>query len=136
MFSFASGIKIGVIGLSTIYTPNTTDAFNKGKFPQYKFLDYKDVVINESKKLKKAGANAVLVVAHVGNDCNTSNVYGIWTNTTKQNECGVKDEATNLIDALPAGTIDGILQGHRHKFAHHFYKSTVFLIQMFPFWAL
>lgn len=45
LFEFASGIRIGVIGLSTIYTPITTNAFKDGKFPQYKFLDYKDVVV-------------------------------------------------------------------------------------------
>jgi UDP-2,3-diacylglucosamine pyrophosphatase LpxH len=25
-----------------------------------------------------------------------------------------------LISKLPAGTVDGVVQGHRHKFAHHF----------------
>jgi hypothetical protein len=27
---------------------------------------------------------------------------------------------TKLLDALPKGTIDGVLQGHRHVIAHHF----------------
>lgn len=35
----------------------------------------------------------------------------------------MNDQATQLIDSLPAGTIDGLLQGHRHKFAHHFRKG-------------
>ena len=46
MYAFSSGIKIGVIGLSTVFTPITTNAFKKGLFPEYKFLDYKDIVIN------------------------------------------------------------------------------------------
>lgn len=25
-----------------------------------------------------------------------------------------------LIKSLPAGTIDGVVQGHRHTFSHHF----------------
>lgn len=33
MFEVANGIKIGVIGLSTIETPSTTDAFSSGLFP-------------------------------------------------------------------------------------------------------
>lgn len=37
------------------------------------------------------------------------------------------DEVSLLIDSLPAGTIDAILQGHRHKFAHHFYKGVPYL---------
>jgi len=54
-------------------------------------LDYKDIVINESKKLKKAGADAVLIVAHLGNDCNVTNKFGKWTKDTKQDPCGVED---------------------------------------------
>lgn len=74
--------------------------------------------------MKKAGAHAVLVLAHLGNDCNISNTYGKWTKDTKQADCGVpNDEATKLISDLPEGTIDGLLQGHRHKFAHHFIKG-------------
>lgn len=46
IYEFPSGIRIGVIGLSTIETPATTNGFADGSFPQYKFLDYKDVVIN------------------------------------------------------------------------------------------
>lgn len=124
LYSFSSGIKIGVIGLSTIFTPITTNAFKNKLFPDYKFLQYKDIVVSQSQKLKKAGADAVLIVAHLGNDCNVTNKYGRWTKDTKQEPCGVQDEATMLINALPNGTIDGIIQGHRHKFAHHFYKGT------------
>ena len=124
MFELSSGIRVGVIGLSTIETPSTTNAFKEKLFPQYKFEAYKDVVVTEAAKLRKAGANAVLLSAHVGNGCFTSNQYGIWKESTKQEDCGVDDEATMLIDALPKGTIDGFLQGHRHKFAHHFHKGT------------
>lgn len=74
--------------------------------------------------MKKAGANAVLIVGHLGNDCKTGNTYGKWTVDTKQEECGAEDEVSQLINALPTGTIDGIIQGHRHKFAHHFLKGT------------
>jgi 2',3'-cyclic-nucleotide 2'-phosphodiesterase (5'-nucleotidase family) len=119
LYTFKSGIKIGVIGLSTIYSAHTSTGFTSGKFPAYKFLEYKDIIINESKHLKKSGANAVLVLGHLGNNCNTTNTNGNWTVDTKQDEC-TNDEASNLIESLPNGTIDGLLQGHRHKFAHHF----------------
>jgi len=46
IFSFANGVKIGVIGLATIETPTTTAAFQKGLFPKYKFLAYKQIVID------------------------------------------------------------------------------------------
>ena len=48
-------------------------------------------MIAESKKLRKAGANAVLVLGHIGNDCDVNNTYGIWVNTTKQQDCDNTD---------------------------------------------
>ena len=30
---------------------------------------------------------------------------------------------SKLINDLPEGTIDGVVQGHRHKFSHHFIKG-------------
>lgn len=91
-----------MIGLSTIFTPQTTNAFKNNLFPDYKFLEYKDIVINESKKLKKAGAHSVLIVAHLGNDCSIGNTYGKWNKDTPQPDCGIpEDEATKLISSLP-----------------------------------
>ena len=66
LYEFKSGIRIGVIGLSTIETPSTTAAFSNGLFPAYKFLEYLQIVQDESKKLRAKGANAVLLVTHIG----------------------------------------------------------------------
>lgn len=30
---------------------------------------------------------------------------------------------SKLINSLPNGTIDAVVQGHRHKFSHHFIKG-------------
>ncbi len=76
--------------------------------------------MNESKKLRRAGANAVLIVGHLGNFCNITNKFGFWTKDTQQADCGDFGEVSKLLTALPAGTVDGIIQGHAHKFAHHF----------------
>ncbi len=65
-------------------TPSTTGAFNDGSFPAYKFLDYAPIVLERSKRLRKAGANAVIIVSHVGNDCNADNTFGIWDEVTPQ----------------------------------------------------
>jgi UDP-2,3-diacylglucosamine pyrophosphatase LpxH len=75
------------------------------------------------------------VLGHLGNDCSIGNKYGNWTKDTRQPECGIDDEATKLINALPTGTIDGIIQGHRHKFAHHFLKGIQSTIKAFLIWA-
>ena len=115
-----------MIGLSTIFTPITTGAFVKGKFPKYQFLAYRNIVIRESKRLRKEGANAVVLIAHVGDMCSGSFKYRIWKKETKQKECQ-RGEITRLIDSLPAKTVDGIVQGHAHVVAHHFRKGIPYM---------
>lgn len=34
---------------------------------------------------------------------------------------------TKLIDSLPKGTINGVVQGHRHKMAHHYRKDIPYI---------
>ena len=131
LFTFESGIKIGVIGLATMETPSTTAGFTKGLFPKYNFLDYKDVVIAEAAKLRKSGANAVILVGHVGNYCGANFEYKIWTKDTPQPECA-EDEITHLIKALPKNTIQGVVQGHRHVVSHVFIEGTLVSTQEFP----
>jgi 2',3'-cyclic-nucleotide 2'-phosphodiesterase (5'-nucleotidase family) len=80
-----------VIGLSTIETPTTTNAFNSGLFPKYQFLDYLSVVEQESKKLRRKGADAVLLTTHVGDECPLNLTYGFWTVSTPQNGCQLGD---------------------------------------------
>lgn len=45
-----------------------------------------------------------------------------------QNDCPDTDEISMLIDSLPEGTINGIVQGHRHKVAHHWRKGKLITI--------
>ena len=123
LFSLKSGIKIGVIGLSTLETPSTTSAFNDGSFPAYQFLQYAPIVLERSARLKELGADAVLIVSHVGNDCNADNTYGVWDRYSEQSSQCSSDEITALLEALPVGTVDGVIQGHRHKFSHHFIRG-------------
>jgi 2',3'-cyclic-nucleotide 2'-phosphodiesterase (5'-nucleotidase family) len=110
-----------VIGLSTIETPATTATFNDGTFPAYKFLEYAPIVQERSSRLRQAGANAVVIVSHVGNNCDADNTFGVWLESTPQkSNCTASDEIGQLLKALPTGTIDGVVQGHRHRFSHHF----------------
>lgn len=52
LYELPCGIKIGVIGLTTLETPYTTATFINGKFPAYSFLDYKDIVISRAANLR------------------------------------------------------------------------------------
>lgn len=115
-----NGIKIGLIGLSTIETPSTTE----GDVKDLEFEYYADIVIKESENLRNQGANAVVVLGHLGltckNDANDVKYnYTLRDKNTIQKECGQNDEATILLKKLPPGTIDLFLGGHKHDVAHH-----------------
>lgn len=69
------------------------------------------------------------MVAHAGNSCENSFASGIWTNKNSQISQNVdpKNEISNLIDKLPEGTIDAVVQGNRNSFAHNYYKGIPFM---------
>lgn len=73
-------IKIGVIGLSTEESKTSTAGFTSKLFPDYKFLPYTDIVIQRSQELRDQGADAVLIVSHVGNECPQNSTYDLRTN--------------------------------------------------------
>ncbi len=100
-----NGVKIGIIGLSTPDTPNVTMAANVTSLA---FGDPVEATIREAASLRRQGADAVIVVAHMGGRCNDMNdVHDVASCVTDQ-------EAMNLINALPPGTIDGYFGGHTH----------------------
>lgn len=86
-------------------------------------MGYKDEVINRSSKLREEGAHAVLILSHMGNYCKSDFTNAIRTNETKTDPCEV-DEMSLLLDSLPPGTVDGVVQGHRHRISHH-YKNGI-----------
>jgi 5'-nucleotidase len=83
------------------------------------------VIITQAKLLKDQGANAIIIVGHVGNDCGADTKYGIWTQQKMGDikTCDKNDEVFALIDSLPNKTIDAVVQGHRHSTSHYFYKG-------------
>ncbi len=100
-----NGVKIGIIGLSTPDTPNVTMAANVVSLT---FGDPVEATIREAASLRKQGADAVIVIAHMGGRCNDMNdVHDVAS-------CMAGQEAMSLINALPQGTIDGYFGGHTH----------------------
>ena len=62
-----------------------------------------------------------MILSHVGNDCSSTSSYGIWDSKSHQSgSCDESDEISLLIKALPKGTINGVIQGHRHVFSHYY----------------
>jgi hypothetical protein len=53
-------------------------------------------------------------MAHEGNSCpGQSMTYSLWKSTTPQTPCP-DGPITTLLDSIPAGTIDAVVQGHKH----------------------
>jgi len=109
------GAKLGIIGLATPDTPNTTVAANVAP------LDFGDPVaatVREAKTLRAAGADAVIVIAHIGGRCADT------SNPQDPSSCEHDQDAMRLLSALPAGTIDAYFGGHTHSDIRHFLDGT------------
>ena len=115
-------IKIGVIGLTTvkIYHQHHYD------FPELEFFDYRDIIIEESSKLRKLGANAVILLGHFGLKC--PNNLKLYENKEKlklrkksdlQCPCEDYENLRSLLESLPKGTLDSFIGGHLHMNTHH-----------------
>ncbi len=102
----AGGARIGIIGLSTPDTPNVTVRSNVLS------LDFGDPVaatISAARELRAQGADAIVVIAHMGGRCTDMNdVHDVAS-------CDPNQEAVQYIDHLPPGTIDAYFAGHTHQ---------------------
>ena len=120
-------IKIGVIGLSFNLKndkklPNTWG--NRDTWDNITFFSYMEGLEEEAKKLRKDGANAILLLTHVGLICNQSEAMklNMYNKSTIQTPCYRDDKNSalfKLLDSLPSGMIDGIIGGDTHNEMHH-----------------
>lgn len=112
-------LKIGVFGLTTVQTPYATGMDVSG----FTFDDYLEIAIQQSSILRKAGADIVLLTAHVGMLCsNTDDLYlnkFRFKNTSQGSICNSDDEIVKFLQAVPEGVIDAVIGGHIHNIAHH-----------------
>ena len=113
-------IKLGIIGISTKETPDSTNI----PLNDLLFDDYVKTINTESKKLKSLGANAIIVLGHIGLYCkNDKNevklAYKFRDINTKQAVCRETDEAYKLLNKLDKDVIDILLAGHRHDVTHN-----------------
>ncbi len=122
IFDFGK-IKIGVIGITTVTTPQTTF----GDLHGIKFLDYSDIIIREAKELRKK-TNSVILLSHAGMKClkdgDSKLKLQIWTKNSKQKECNPEDEIYILLNALPEHTVDAVVAAHKHDVTHHWINGT------------
>ena len=120
-------IIIGVIGLTFNMKndkkmPNTWG--NRHTWDNVTFFNYIEGLEEESNKLRKNGAVAVIALTHFGLVCNQteSMKLNMYTKSTYQSQCFRDDEDSvlyKLLDSLKPGIIDGIIGGDTHMEMHH-----------------
>jgi 5'-nucleotidase len=110
----SGGARIGIIGLSTPDTPNVTMSAN---VVSLEFTDPVAATVKYAAELRGQGADAILVVAHMGGRC---------TKTDEPHDlasCETQHEVMHYMDKIPAGTIDGFFAGHTHAQMRHYVKG-------------
>lgn len=120
----AGGAKVGIIGLSTPDTPNVTMSANVATLT---FGDPIPATISAAKELRANGADAIIVIAHMGGRCKN-----IDTNPADTSTCENDQEAIRFLNALPKGTIDAYFAGHTHSQIRH-YINGVATLQPSPY---
>lgn len=127
IFSFLEGkVKIGVIGLTTLKTVETTRAFPSEKF---ELNQYKETIIKNSEELREKGAKAILIVSHVGMICDYSDeLEDEYFKLSLKNKFtktlgNCRGEIVDLINSLEDGIVDGVIAGHIHQTVNKFVKG-------------
>ena len=106
------GAKVGIIGLSTPDTPNVTTSANVASL---NFGDPVAATVRAAKELRAAGADAVIVIAHMGGRCKDTE-----SNPMDASSCEPDQEAMRFLNALPKGTVDAYFGGHTHSLMRQF----------------
>ena len=100
------GVKVGILGLTTPDTPATTMPQN---VTTLSFNDPVKAAVEEAANLRAHGADAVIVIAHMGGRCkDMGDINDVAS-------CEPNHEAMKFLAALPKGTIDAYFAGHTHS---------------------
>ena len=106
----AAGLRVGIVGVMTRYGLTRTLAAN------VQGLDttaLEPTVEREARRLRRRGADLVLVLAHAGGACFR------FENHTDLSSCDDDAEIFQLARRLPAGLVDAIVAGHTHQAVAH-----------------
>ena len=106
----AAGLRVGIVGVMTRYGLTRTIAAN------VQGLDttaLEPAVEREARRLRRRGADVVLVLAHAGGAC-----FG-FDDPVDLSSCDDDAEIFQLARQLPSGLIDAIVAGHTHRAVAH-----------------
>lgn len=112
------GVKVGVIGVSTPQTPNTTRRENVASLD---FALPPSMVASEAQALRDQGAELVVLLGHLGGACRE------LSEPRDPSSCELDSELFKLIRALPNGTVDVAIGGHTHQYIAHWYHGVAVL---------
>jgi 5'-nucleotidase len=100
------GVRIGLIGVTTIDTAAQTIAANLGGLT---FAPLAPAITREAMSLRARGATVVIVLAHAGGRCTKLD------DPDDLSSCDQMAEIVNVVRQLPVGLIDMISAGHTHQ---------------------
>ena len=106
----AAGVRVGIVGVMTRYGLTRTLAAN------VQGLDttaLEPAVESEAQRLRRQGADLVLVLAHAGGACFR------FDDPTDLSSCDDDAEIFRLARRLPPGLVDAIAAGHTHRAVAH-----------------
>ena len=105
------GIKVGLIGVSTMETLDTTISTN---VDDLRMAPLAGVITQQASELRSGqGAKVVVVIAHAGAKCKS------FDDPTDVSSCASDAEVLDVARAIPSGLIDVIVGAHTHGGVAH-----------------
>ena len=105
-----NGVKIGVVGLTTMETLGATLSANTSDLD---IAPLAPTLEAEARRLRGDGATIVVATAHAGGRCTK------FDNPADLSSCEPDGEIFKVARALPPGLVDVIVAGHRHEGIAH-----------------
>ena len=106
---------------------------NKHTWDDLIFQSYETDLEKESKNLREKGANAIILLSHIGLLCNNiseTSKINMYNKTMKQSECEHEGDSLlyKLLNKIKPGMIDGIIGGDTHTNVHHWVNDIPIMI--------
>jgi 5'-nucleotidase len=128
-----AGVTVGVIGLTTRSTPGSTHPAN---LRALRFAPLAPAVLARARELRRRGAEAVVLLAHVGGACPPAAPAAASAErppptapsppppptsspAPSPDGRGCRGPIARLVRALPRGTVDAVLAAHSHRCFWH-----------------
>ncbi|MEM9531826.1 MAG: metallophosphatase [Pseudomonadota bacterium] len=105
-----AGVSVGIVGVMTARALEATIAANVADL---EVTPLAPAIEREARKLRRQGADLVLVAAHAGGRCS------LFDNPADLSSCRPDSEIFQVARALPSGLVNQIIAGHVHQGIAH-----------------